>query len=508
MSLAVNMTSAAAVRIWLVVLQLFTTPLVVTLLGPEQYGLFGFAAAITMFLACLDGFVSPSLTRELSRLGGGTSQQAATLLRSLEAVSLATAVLLGVAIFLAAPWLAAHAIASSSIPETEVVSTLRLLGFFVAVQWPTMLYIAGFTGLQRQDIPALLRAAAGTVMVVGGVLMLWLVHASAAMYLAWLGSIGLLLTIAMRVALWRLVPKARSASVDFLHLRRLWRFGVDNLFLNVTASLLAFLPTMFVAQYVSLAELAAWTLALMMAQQLSAVLSEPLISALGPHFTRLHSRGDQAALVREYHRCTQLAAAAVLPIGATLIWFLEPLLRLWLGAHSPLIEPVVELLPWIVVSTVLSTFVALPRALQFASGWTSLAVGRNVLSLIVSTALLLIFVPRYGAYGAALCLLLVHLGYFLIEIPLTHCRLLKQEHLTWYARNTLVPIAATVVLYSTTAGLLDRGWHPLAEVFVGGIYAVLAWGLLAATLPWFRDELTNLARFVLPYFLPVKARPR
>ena len=502
------MTSAAAVRIWLAVLQLFTTPLVLNLLGPKEYGLFGFAVAVALFLAWLDGFVSPTLIRELSRPGGGSSVQAATLLRSLEAVSLVTAVLLGAAIFLAAPWLAANAIASNSILETDAVNTLRLLGLFVAVQWPAMLYSAGFTGLQRQDIAALLRAVAGTAMAVGGVLVLWLVQASAAMYLAWLSLIGLLLTIAMRVVLWRLVPKVGSASVDFLNVRRLWRFSVDNLFLSATASLLAFLPAMFVARYASLAELAAWTLALTLAQQMSALLSEPVISTLGPHFTRLHQRGDQKVLVREYHRCSQLVAAAVLPIGATLIWFLEPLLRLWLGAHSPLIVPVVELSPWIVVSIVLSTFVAVPRALQFATGWTSLAVARNVLSLIASTALLLILVPRYGAFGAALCLVLVHLGCYLIEIPLTHHRLLKRQCLTWYARNTLIPVATTVALYSTSPSLLDQNWHPMAVVTFGGIYAVLAWCLLAAALPSFRDDLTSLVRFVLRHLFSEKARAR
>ena len=108
--LGTNMVSAAFSRLWRTGLQIVFTPLFIRLLGPEAYGLVAFNATLLMLVLFLDHAVSPVVIREFGRLGGrtGNSAMMRDLLRSLEVVSFVTAMVLGVAIFAAAPWIATN----------------------------------------------------------------------------------------------------------------------------------------------------------------------------------------------------------------------------------------------------------------------------------------------------------------------------------------------------------------------------------------------------------------
>jgi O-antigen/teichoic acid export membrane protein len=496
MRLAVNISANAAGRLWVAVLQLLLTPVIVRLLGPDSYGLVGFNATVSLFLAFLDQGVSPVLSRELARLAPNDNegaQRARDLLRTSEAISCAIAALLGGAIIVAAPWLARHALAGGALPHDQVVMSIRLIGLGISTQWLGMLYSGAFMGLQRQDALVAVRLIGGTLSSVGGVLLLWLVTPSIELLLGWTAAVGLATSCALGVVLWRKMPAGtRKAKVEPRSIQRLWRFATGNLLIGLLGAVLSFGPGLIIAKYCTLAQLAAYTLSMSLAQQVTTLLTQPVTATLMPHFTGVFERRDDVALAREYHRWTQIIVALILPVAGTLIFFARPLITAWLGAKSPLIDPVTELLPWLVIGTVFNAFAIMTYILQVAYGWTRLVVKFNGCLIGVLLPLLLVLLPVYGIKAAAWLWVATNLSYYIVLAPLTHTQLIPDALSGWWLRDTALPTVAVATVFAASNSLRSPGAPDLVAFAQIVATAAISLALLIAMQPYLRLEAKRL----------------
>ncbi len=492
-------------RIWAFVIQLFLTPVIVRLLGPENYGLVAFGVTMSLFLLFLDQAVSPVLARELARSTVATTNDAKdntaalTLLRTLEVVSIAMALVIGGLVVLTAPLIARYGLASGGPAEEKITTAVRLIGLGLAAQWPSMLYSSGFIGLQRQDVLTTIRLISSTAQAVGAIAILLTVSASVEMYLSFAACATAIASAAMRVRLWRLLTPpggARSKPrFDGARLRTLWRFAAGSLLIGFTSALLTQVPTLIVAKFCTLSQLAAFTLSAGLASQIS-VLTQPVISSLGPHLTQIAGGGDQKLLADEYHRWTQIIVALVLPAAGTLMAFAHPLIELWLGSRSPLVMPVVTILPWIVLGTVLNTLVTPPYLLQVAHGWTRLSAASNLIAVAIILPALLLLVPRYGPMAAAGCWIAVNLGYYLFQVPVMHKLLLPSELLRWWLADTLLPAAAVAVVYAVAWLAVPRVLSPMYSLPIVGAAVLCAFAVLISALPLARRDLKRGSRLL------------
>lgn len=444
-----------------------------------------------MFLLFLDQCVSPTLSRELARLGRNQDavNEARNLLRTLEIVSILTALLVGGSIVVAAPWIARHGIAGGSLSEDQLITAVRLIGLGIGTQWPGMLYSGGFVGLQRQDILVVIRMIALTVTYGGSALLLWLVAPSIELYLFWTAFMSLVLSASLGMTLWRLMPASSlPARIDPRIPLKVWRFALGNLLIGLMGAMLTQAPSLIVAKYCSLSQLAAYTLSVSLAQQLSTILTQPVTSTLMPHFAQLVYRREERVLAREYHRWTQIIVVLILPVTASLIVFARPLIEIWLGKASPLVEPVSELLPLIALGTLFNTVTNPLYFLQIAAGWTRLSVVKNVVAIAVTLPFLFIFVPRIGPQAAALCWIATNVGYYLFEAPLMHRRLLKKELPRWWLIDTLFPMAIATIIFGCAWLLVTTNQNPWIGVLQAGFTALVTFGVMVWALPGLRND--------------------
>ena len=478
---------------------LLTTPFIVHFLGPKSYGLVGFYATVSMFLAFLDQAVSPTLTRELARSVHlvDAARDLRCLLYSLELLSGGIAVILGATVAGGAPLIARHWLVNSGIPESELIDAIRLMGLSLACQWPATLYSGGFVGLRRQDLLVPVRVTVITVQSVGAVLLLSKVSASPLLYFTWLAITSALMSIILRALLWRMMPPSKEpARFDPDLLRTIWRFATGNLIIGLTVALLTQSGGLIVAKYCALEQLAAYTLAVGLAGQVSTILVQPISTTLMPHFAHLTSQRDAARLAREYHRWSQIFSALILPITGTLIVFGKPLLQVWLGSASPLVNPVSELLPWVAIGTLLNTLMTPSYFLQIANGWTSLIVTMNFIALAVILPALVIAVPRYGPIAAAVCLIGINLPYYVIMVPYMHRRLLPDDLWAWCGRDTLLPIAVVGIIYGGALLLTPSDVPQFAGLAAAVAVAALAWAALLVALPQVRADAFGMLNIV------------
>ena len=498
-SLSLNILSAGFSRFWQAALQLLITPFIVHYLGPKSYGLVGFYATISLFLAFLDQAVSPTLTRELARSGhqAESAKNLRSLLHSLELLSGAIAVILGALIAGGASLIARHWLANSGVPEFELVDAVRLMGLSLACQWPAALYSGGFVGLQRQDLLVPVRVIIATVQSVGALVLLSKVSASPILFFAWMAATSALLSFVLRVFLWRVMPRSEAPIRFDPHvLRMVWRFATGNLVIGLTTALLTQSGGLIIAKYCSLEQLAAYTLAVALAGQVSTILVQPVSATLMPHFAYLTSKRDDAHLAREYHRWSQIFSVLILPITGTLIVFGRPLLQIWLGIASPLVDPVSELLPWIAIGTLFNTIMTPPYFLQISNGWTSLIVTMNFIALAVILPALVITVPIYGPIAAAVCWIGINLVYYVIMVPYMHRRLMPSELWPWWGRDTLLPTAVVGIIYGGALVLTPFDVPRFVGLAAATVVAAFAWGVLLAILPQVRTDALGVFNMV------------
>ena len=480
-------------------MQLLITPIIVHLLGPTAYGLVGFYATLSLFLAFLDQAISPTLSRELARSmhQSKAAKDLRCLLRTLEVLSGSIAVGLGVLIAAGAPLIARHWLVNSGIPESELVDAIRLMALSLACQWPGTLYGGGFVGLQRQDLLVPVRVVVTTAQSLGAVVLLAKIAASPLLFFAWMAITSAAMSLFLRASLWRIMPPSdQPARIDPKMLRSVWRFAAGNLAIGLTTALLTQSSGLIIAKYCAMDQLAAYTLALSLASQVATILSQPISATLMPHFAHLMALRDDAGLAREYHRWSQIMTALVLPVAGTLMVFARPLLQLWLGRSSPLINPVADLLPWITIGTLFNTLMVPPYFLQIAYGWTRLSVSANVIALVVILPALVIGVPRYGPLAAAFCWIALNLGYYLFMVPYMHRRIMPREIWTWWGRDTLLPMAVVGIVYAGALTFVPAGMPRWGALATAVAVAALAWAALLAVLPLVRADALGVLRLL------------
>lgn len=497
MTLSRNIAANLLSRFWVGALQFLFAPIYLKLLGPDAYGLVGFYTTLLVSLLFLDQAMGPVLSREFARLGARAEAAAEmrNLLRSLESLSLCTALLVGGAIALAAPLIARDWIKPGSLPGHEVVTAVRLIGLAIACQWPSNFYLGGFIGLHRQDLATRLRILVLTVQWTGAALLLWLVEPRIEVLLITQAAGFLLLGGLMRRELWRLLPRAATpARFAPAALRSVWRFAGGNLMIGLTASLLTQSDKLMVSKFASLDQFAAYSLSFTLASLISILISQPIGSVLMPLFARQMSDGDQPALLRDYHRWTQIIAMLALPLTGCLVAFDRPLIDLWLGSGSPLHGVIVTLLPWVALGMLVNTLMVVPFLLQIAAGWTRLTTGHNLVALALILPALVVGVPRFGPAAGAWCWLALGLSYYLIMIPLMHRRILPTEMWAWWGRDTLLPGGVTAAIFALSAALApqhEAHWPGTLQAAATALVAALA---LVVILPYPRAMAKDLWR--------------
>jgi O-antigen/teichoic acid export membrane protein len=216
-----------------------------------------------------------------------------------------------------------------------------------------------------------------------------------------------------------------------------------------------------------LVELGYFSLALSVAAGMGRMI-QPMFNALYPRYSRLVSLGEDQALTHLYHLSNQYLAIVLAAISVVLMIFSRDVVYLWTG-DAIIAAKVAVPLSILVFGTTLNGVLNLPYALQLAHGWTRLAVGANLVALILGIPFCIWAVAHYGMTGAACLWLAINLGSVVIGIPLMHRRLMRGEMSKWYLQDMLPPFIA-----AATAGAISRWLVPALSRNLQGVFQLVA----------------------------------
>jgi O-antigen/teichoic acid export membrane protein len=493
-----NIIANYAGSFWTAVMGLVFIPVYIRFMGIESFGLVGVYSSLMSLFTVLDMGLNATMNREMARLSAlpDTAPRVRNLARTLEVVYWAMALVIALIVVLLAGPIADFWVNPETLSRPVVNQALIIMGFVIALRWPSALYSGGLMGMQRQALLNFVLASTATFRGVGAVLVLWLVSPTIQAFFLFQILAAACETSALALAFWLALPSAAGRSrFEVNQLRDVWRFSAGMAGISVAALLLTQTDKVILSRMLSLEQFGYYTLAWTVAASLYRLVG-PLGSAVYPRLTQLVAINDQEKLRNAYHSASQAVSVALVPVSMILIFFGDTLLYVWSG-DSQIVRNTGPVLQLLAVGTLLNGFMHMPYYAQLAHGWTSLGLSMNIASVLLLIPLLIALTSVYSTLGAAAVWVLLNAGYVFIGIQFMHRRILKGEKREWYLRDVAIPtLAALVVTFigkMTMPGDLSRMLLALYVAIVGACSCLAA--ILAA--PLTKANLLEVARMLV-----------
>lgn len=489
-SLFSNVVALAIARIARTALQFFITPVILMLLGPEQYGLVAFSMTLQMVFLIFDQALSPTVIREFGRMEHHehTARDSWNLFHTFERLSFSFAALIGIGVIMCAPYIADTWLNAHTLDRESVVTSVRLMGVWLAAQWPTLFYASCFTGLQRQGVVSALTVAILVTQTALAVAVLHFWRSDVSLYIAIQAVFMFILSLSMRAYLTQIMPRANTKPrFDTDLLKSVHHFASGTFVIGITTVILTQADKILAAKWVSLNDYAAYGLAFAATAQFVTLLLTPLNMAIQPVMARMMKHPDQDGNAQSYHRLCQMIALTTFTCLGMIAFYAKPLLTLWLGETSPLVEPVSVMIPLIALGYALNAASMMPAILQMATGWIRLKIAMNiVLSVLFVPAFYFLF-PAQNMMAGPILWVALNLVYIFIETPLVHRKFFKGEYANWLLRDVLLPGLLAVAIFTASRALLPDNQNSWIELAFGIATTAISFLALLAVLPLARE---------------------
>jgi O-antigen/teichoic acid export membrane protein len=241
--------------------------------------------------------------------------------------------------------------------------------------------------------------------------------------------------------------------------------------------LLRYMDRFLIASLVSVSALAYYTVCLLLAEQIHAVLARAF-AFLFPMSSAAGAGGDSDQLRRIYFKSLNFITTVAIGLGLPLFLFANKILSLWMGVEFAAQATLV--LQVLVFSLVLMATSIVPYYYLNGVGYVRL----NAVMVLLSGALValaaLLLIPRLGIIGAC-CARLASLPVSITSRAIIHRRVFRDRR--WYA--ALAILGPVFVAFGVAAAI--SYWLPLRQIntwqlVIGGVATgalglVLGWGL-------------------------------
>jgi len=473
MTLSRNLLAGLINSVWSAFIGLAVIPFYLKYLGVEAYGLIGFFVTTQAVLSLLDMGMAPTINREVARCSAyGSLKDAGKLLHTLAIVYWSMAVMIAVVILMLSPLISEYWLQSKQIPSQTISHALILMGLVVACRWPIGLYQGAVIGAQRLAVSSVINMIMVTISSLGAVIVLAFISPTIEAFFIWQACLGVIYTMVMRSAAWRIVGKDEQLFFDFEKLKSIWRFTAGLSGIALSATILSQQDKIILSKILSLDEFGLYMLATVVVNGLYFLIM-PVYNVMYPRLSELVVNGDLEKIVETYRNGTRLFTSLFLPVAMVVVFYSRDIVFLWTGNPdiAVRIAPVISLLAF---GTALHGVMFFPYALQLSYGNSKIPLICNVVLMVVSVPLTFILSMKYGLLGGGLTWFFLHSFYMFFGTWLTHKNFLKDIRSKWILHDVMFPLSISVVVGAI-------GYYTYTVNDIGySLWMKLSWGALMA----------------------------
>jgi len=495
MSLGKNILANYVSQIYVTLIGVVMVPLYIKYMGAETYGLVGFFAMLQAWFNLLDMGLTPTVARETARYHGGalSALEYRRLVRALEGVFIAVALVGGIALLSVSGYIAQHWLQASVLPTAEVASAVQLMAIIIALRWTCGLYRGVISGSQRLVWLSGFNSAVASLRFVGVIPLLMYVGATPALFFGFQLGVAIVELALLCLFAYKLLPRlsdAPSPAWAWEPLKPVLKFSLSIAFTSSVWVLVTQTDKLVLSKLLPLAEYGHFTLSVLVASGVM-LLSGPASSVIMPRMTKMEAEGDQEGLIRVYRQATQLVVVLAGSAAITIAFCAEPLLWAWTGDRE-LAQRAAPVLTLYALGNGVLAVSAFPYYLQYAKGDLRLHLIGNALFVVLLLPLIIWGASSYGAMGAGYVWLGMNLLTFVAWLPFVHRKFVLGLNFKWYGIDVLPIISgSTIVAFGLSFGLSDNLGR-IGQFVVICIYGCLiacAGGLCSSAIRSFKSRL-------------------
>ncbi len=468
-------------NLWSAILMLFLTPMYISFLGVESYGLIGFYLSWLAILGILDMGISSTATREVAwRVPRPDEKKTIpTLIKSLEMTYWVIILIFGISIFIGAWFFGAQWFQSQNLEPEVIRNTLLLMAVSLVVQVPSGLYVGGLMGLQRQVECSGFLALFGTMRGLGSLFVLWSISSDIQTFFLWQIIASILQTGIMRWLLYRqLHIKGDQAGFSKEMILTIRGYAGKVILIGILGILMAQVDKIILSKFSSMEDFGFYMLAWVVASGLTRV-STPLIQTFNPKFTELISKGDEEGVAIQVRIASQLMSVLIIPPIAFIILLSKPILLIWLG-NVTTAENTAQILQIMIIGTMFACCSYPPVSILYSRKQLTPIIATNLICSILLIPLLVFVINLYSALGAAFMWCLYGIILYFAHHFLGLRGLPKTKLVSYILQNFTAPFLVSFLVAAIARYLLNDISENITFMFIFILALFIGW--LAAML--------------------------
>jgi O-antigen/teichoic acid export membrane protein len=497
MSLKKNIIASYISQIYVTVIGIVMVPLYLKYMGAEAYGLIGFFAMLQACFNLLDMGLTPTMARESARFRGGALDALTylRLVRALEGVFLAVAVLSCGSLLLLSTQIATNWLTAKQLPISEVKNSIQIMAIIISLRWMCGLYRGQISGSERLVSLSVYNVLIATIRFVGVLSVLNFISVSPTSFFMYQLCAAFIELVGLFVMSYRLlpsIPRGERVAWSYAPLKPVLKFSLAIAFTSLVWVMVTQTDKLVLSKILTLAEYGYFTLAVLVASGIM-VISGPVSGAIMPRMTKLEAEGDYVGVIRVYRQSTQLVTIIASSVAVTLSLCAEPLLWAWTGDRV-LAQHVAPVLILYAIGNGILAVAAFPYYLQYAKGNLRLHLIGNAGFVIFLIPSIIFAAQKYGGIGAGYVWLVMNIINFIFWVPFVHSKVEPGINRQWFCRD--IGVASVVViavgyLLSLVTPQMNSRWGQVGVLMGFGIVLLLA-GAGTSPIVWKRLKFTTV----------------
>ena len=454
-------------------------------LGAEVYGLIGFYAVLQAWLQLLDVGISPSLVRQIAHhqgtLGEGQPlpRSGGWLMRSFELMFLPLALLAGVGVYLASPWISSNWLNAQTLDTATLIHCLTLMGIMVGLRLFATLYKSGLQGLEMHAWLNNANVLIATLRYFGGLALVAWISQDPIVFFQFQLGVALIETLIFAVKAYVYLPAPHALSgFNWSLVKPIIPFAASISLTSILWIVLTQLDKVLLSEVLLLKEYGYFSLVALLSTGIL-MLINPLVQTLLPRMTVLMAEHREADMHQLYLAASRFVCTFLFPLAATIAFHSGPLLFAWSGDQEAA-DWGAPILFWYSLGSAILAVSAFQYHLQYAYGQIRLHVWYSLVSAVITVPTMIVAVKWYGAIGAALAWFVLRAVSFALWPQVVHHKVAPGIHGTWLhdivriGLVTFIALLLTEPLFRVIAGDDDSRIRILLGLAVTGAMTLAA----------------------------------
>lgn len=465
-----------------VVLQFISIPLYLKFLGAENFAFIGILATFNGLFAIMDMGISPTLSRTFSQININSVDKSDVfkLLRNFELI------LLGLFLFSLIVLIILKSTFAADWPQAQTLDTtgtntalllICLISFFRLFE---SIYRSAMVGMEKHKLLNGIISSTNILKVLLSVIYLYLSsEPSIHIFFIIHATIGALTAISLSYSIYSLNGmNFVKYFFSYETFKKSLRFTGGSSILAILSIIIAQSDKMLLAAFLPMEDFAYYTLA----GTLGAVLHFailPLLTVCGPKLVQSFVQHDYIEFASIFDQGSQVINTIVLSVGLVFVFYGFEIVYLWTSNQIAAVQ-LKYILPVMMTGFIVNSFLWMPHQAQISTGWVSLGIINNIISLLIIIPINYIYIPEYGSIVAPICWLVANMLSFVLTTIFMFNKILQNQRWKWLYKSILRPALLSLGSYFTLYQVMLFTNAPIIIVILSSITISLAFCVFAS----------------------------